>query len=161
VSIGEGSWIAHPWSVQRWKKVRGLSRSDAAQDLVEMVLVPPSSSPHAVGRHHNVPEALVFDDNCASELAHPTAGHHTRRESDRDLDPGVPANHQLVPLTASTHAANLTWFVDGALVRTAPSDERVYWRPAAGKHEIVVADDAGHKAHRKLTVELGASQHPR
>jgi membrane carboxypeptidase/penicillin-binding protein PbpC len=76
------------------------------------------------------------------------------------LIPGVPATHQLVPLAASTHAAKLTWFVDGALVGTTPSDERVYWTPVAGKHEIVVADDAGRKARRILQVERGASQHP-
>jgi membrane carboxypeptidase/penicillin-binding protein PbpC len=54
----------------------------------------------------------------------------------------------------------LTWFVDGALVATAPSGERVYWTPAAGRHEIVVADDAGHKARRTLEVERGATQRP-
>jgi membrane carboxypeptidase/penicillin-binding protein PbpC len=77
------------------------------------------------------------------------------------LIPGVPEAHQLVPLTASTHAAKLTWFVDGAVVGTAASDERVYWTPAAGKHEIVVADGAGRKAHRMLDVERGAAQRAR
>jgi penicillin-binding protein 1C len=52
----------------------------------------------------------------------------------------------------------VTWFVDGAFVATAAADERVYWTPSAGRHAIVVADDAGHKAHRTLDVELAAAQ---
>jgi hypothetical protein len=58
-----------------------------------------------------------------------------------------------VPLSASTRAATLTWFVDGALVGSAAADQRVYWTPAPGRHEIVVADDAGRKARRTLVVE--------
>jgi penicillin-binding protein 1C len=77
------------------------------------------------------------------------------------LIPGVPASRQLVPLSASTHAAAVTWFVDGVLVGSAAADQRVYWTPAVGRHEIVVADDAGRKARRTLIVERGASQRPR
>jgi membrane carboxypeptidase/penicillin-binding protein PbpC len=76
------------------------------------------------------------------------------------LIPGMPATHQLVPLSATTRAARLSWFVDGALVGSAPSDERVYWTPVAGKHDIVVSDDAGRKTHRVLAVERGAPQRP-
>jgi membrane carboxypeptidase/penicillin-binding protein PbpC len=103
----------------------------------------------------------VFDDDCASEITNAPPVMVTPGEGQIvTLIPGVPATHQLVPLSASTHAATLTWFVDGALVRTAPSDERVYWTPAAGKHEIVVTDGAGRKARRMLTVERGAAQRP-
>ena len=137
-------------------------KPDRSYDRKSFVVLPSSVAAWLSGRHRSVPEAPVFDDDCASELATAPPVIVTPGEGQIvTLIPGVPANHQLVPLTASTHAAHLTWFVDGALVRTAPSDERVYWTPAAGKHEIVVADDAGHKAHRKLIVELGASQRPR
>jgi penicillin-binding protein 1C len=68
------------------------------------------------------------------------------------LLPGVPANQQVVPLSASTRATMLTWFVDGALVGTAPSAQRLYWTPAPGKHDVVVADEAGRKTHRTLAV---------
>src|SRR6185436_16998123 len=74
------------------------------------------------------------------------------------LIPGVPASRQLVPLSASTHAAAVTWFVDGVLVGSAAADQRVYWTPAVGRHEIVVADDAGRKARRTMIVGRGASQ---
>jgi penicillin-binding protein 1C len=74
------------------------------------------------------------------------------------LIPGVPEKNQVVPLTASTRATTLSWFVDGTLVGTAPANQRVYWTPAVGTHDVVVADDAGRKARRKLVVKLGASQ---
>nr|MBA3540903.1 hypothetical protein [Deltaproteobacteria bacterium] len=70
------------------------------------------------------------------------------------LIPGVPAKQQLVPLTAATRATTLSWFVDGALVGTAPSNQRQHWLPTVGVHEIVVADDAGRKARRTITVAL-------
>ena len=35
---------------------------------------------------------------------------------------------------------------------TAPAGERVFWTPSPGKHEIVVADDAGRKARRVVEV---------
>lgn len=77
------------------------------------------------------------------------------------LLPGVPAKSQVVPLSASTRATMLTWFVDGALVGTAPSAQRLYWTPAAGKHDVVVADEAGRKTHRTLLVtQAGASAAP-
>ena len=68
------------------------------------------------------------------------------------LLPGVPAKNQVVPLSASTRATTLTWFVDGALVGAAPAAQRLYWTPIPGKHDVVVADEAGKKAHRTLVV---------
>jgi penicillin-binding protein 1C len=57
-----------------------------------------------------------------------------------------------VALAASTRAAHLSWFIDGALVATAPASERVFWSPTLGRHELVVSDDAGRKARRTLEV---------
>jgi penicillin-binding protein 1C len=74
------------------------------------------------------------------------------------LIPGVAAENQVVPLQASTRADRVSWFVDGALVGTAAANERVYWTPTIGKHDVVVADQAGHKGRRKLVVKMGASQ---
>lgn len=65
------------------------------------------------------------------------------------LIPGVAADRQQLPLSASTRAATLTWFVDGARIGSATAHQRVYWTPVVGKHEIVAADDAGHKARRR------------
>jgi len=52
----------------------------------------------------------------------------------------------------------VTWFVDGTLVATVAATERAYWTPTLGKHDVVVADEAGRKARRKLVVQMGASQ---
>jgi membrane carboxypeptidase/penicillin-binding protein PbpC len=131
-------------------------------DRRSFVVLPSAVIAWLTGRHRAVPEPPVFDDDCAADVANAPPLIVTPGEGQVvTLIPGVPEAHQLVPLTASTHAARLTWFVDGSLVGTAPSDERVYWTPAAGRHEIVVADDAGRKARRMLVVERGATQRAR
>jgi penicillin-binding protein 1C len=77
------------------------------------------------------------------------------------LLPGVPPKQQAVPLSASTRATTLTWFVDGALVGTAPAAQRLYWTPAPGKHDVVAADESGRKSHRTLTVTRAGASAPR
>jgi len=69
------------------------------------------------------------------------------------LIPGVSAEQQEVPLEAeASHERALTWFVDGALLGTARADERVWWTPSVGTHEILVTDDRGLTAKRTLVV---------
>jgi penicillin-binding protein 1C len=132
-------------------------KPDRTYDRKTFVVLPSAVTAWLVGRHRSVPEAPVFDDDCAGgRTAAPPAIITPGEGQIVTLIPGVDPAHQLVPLTASTRAATVTWFVDGALVGTAASDARVYWTPVAGKHAIVVVDDAGHKARRALQVELGA-----
>ena len=69
------------------------------------------------------------------------------------LLPGVPVDEQEIPLEADAPAqAKLSWFVNGAYVGAARPDERVWWTPAPGRHEILVSDEAGHSARRVLEV---------
>jgi penicillin-binding protein 1C len=137
-------------------------KPDRSYDTRRFVVLPSAVVAWLTGRHRAVPQAQVFDEDCAADLGNTPPMIVTPGEGQIvALIPGVPVAHQLVPLTASTHPAWLTWFVDGALIGTAASDERVYWTPAAGKHEIVVTDDAGHKASRMLEVERGAAQRGR
>ncbi len=70
------------------------------------------------------------------------------------LIPGVPPSRQGIALEAESHSASaqLSWFVDGELLGTYPSDQRVYWTPRPGQHDIVVTDEAGLSARRKLEV---------
>ena len=75
------------------------------------------------------------------------------------LIPGMPAENQTLPLTVSSRASTVSWFVNGELIGTAPSSQRLHWTPSPGKHEIVVADDAGRKARRTVDVQLGQQQH--
>ena len=128
-------------------------------DRRSFTVLPSSVIAWLTGRHRAEPETPVFDDDCAAEIASaPPVMRMPGEGQVVTLIPGVPADKQLVPLSATTRAARLSWFVDGALVGSAPSDERVYWTPVAGKHDIVVADDAGRKARRVLAVERGAAQ---
>lgn len=67
------------------------------------------------------------------------------------LIPGVRASDQEIPLEADGEGT-LAWFVDGALVGSAPAGERVWWTPSEGEHAIAVMDDAGTTAKRILRV---------
>jgi penicillin-binding protein 1C len=66
----------------------------------------------------------------------------------------VPLEHQEVPLEAELEgaASALTWFVDGKLVGTAHPEERVWWTPRVGRHEVVVTTDSGAVARRAFEV---------
>jgi len=108
-------------------------------------------------RNRAVPPSPVFADGCAMDAGVPTIVLPSEGQVVQ-LIPGVAAKNQVVPLQASTRAQMLSWFVDGELVATAGASERVYWTPTIGTHDVVVADDAGRKARRKLVVEMGASQ---
>jgi len=68
------------------------------------------------------------------------------------LLPGVPVSDQEVPLQAESAAGELAWFVDGELLGKTPADERLWWLPTPGRHEIVVVDETGQTARRHLEV---------
>jgi membrane carboxypeptidase/penicillin-binding protein PbpC len=108
------------------------------------------------GRERRIPEAPELAPECAERagdaaIAPPSIV--TPGEGQVvTLIPGVTPGAQKVALTASTRAAHLSWFVDGALIETAPAGARVFWIPTAGKHELVVRDDAGRKARRLVEV---------
>ncbi|HEX5058606.1 MAG TPA: penicillin-binding protein 1C [Kofleriaceae bacterium] len=119
------------------------------------VALPSSVTAWLVERNRAVPEvpkACAATDIGAPIMMMPTEGQVIT------LIPGVPAANQVVPLQVSTRAGTVTWFVDGELVGTAAASERMYWTPTVGKHDVVVSDEAGRKARRKLVVQMGASQ---
>jgi penicillin-binding protein 1C len=123
------------------------------------VVLPSAVVGWLTARNRAIPEGPVFADGCPTDAAAaPPVVISPGEGQVVTLLPGIAAEHQPVPLSASTRAAMLSWFVDGALVGTAGSSERLYWTPSPGRHEVVVADDAGHKARRMLDVELGTSQ---
>ena len=118
------------------------------------VALPSAVTAWLVDRHRAVPEVPA---HCAADTGPPVMMSPSEGQV-VTLIPGVPAKHQVVALQASTRGAALSWFVDGELVATASATERVYWTPSVGKHDVVVADEAGRKARRKLVVQMGASQ---
>jgi len=71
------------------------------------------------------------------------------------LIPGLPADQQELAFEADAADGDLSWFVDGRLLATAPAGERVWWIPAPGSHRIVVTDQAGRSDRRVLVVRRG------
>ncbi|MCP3163902.1 penicillin-binding protein 1C [Myxococcus qinghaiensis] len=105
-------------------------------------------------QHRRLPEPPSLAPGCelggeraAPTIVSPAQGHIAL------LIPGVPPEQQEMPLEAeASHERALTWFVDGALLGTARADERMWWKPSVGSHEILVTDDRGLSAKRTLVV---------
>jgi penicillin-binding protein 1C len=130
----------------------------AAYARKSFVVLPSAVTAWLAARERTIPDAPEFAPGCVGDTGGTPPSILSPGEGQIvTLIPGVPAKNQAVPLQASTRAAQVTWFVDGGLVATAPANERVFWIPSVGKHEIVVADDAGRKARRALDVRAGAA----
>ena len=126
------------------------------------VVLPSAVTAWLAARERKIPDAPEFAPGCDGDgggggppaITAPAEGQIVL------LVPGLPVDREKVPLSASTRAARLSWFVDGGLIATAPASERVFWTPSPGKHEIVVSDDAGRKARRTLEVRAGSRDGP-
>jgi penicillin-binding protein 1C len=129
---------------------------NVAYQRKSFVVLPSAVTAWLEGRARAIPEAPVFADGCAPEVAVAAPVIVTPGEGQQiNLIPGLPTKGQAVPLQASSRSAQLTWFIDGALIATVPASERVFWTPSPGKHDLVVSDDAGRKARRILDVKMG------
>ncbi len=127
-----------------------------AYDRRGFVVLPSAVTAWLAERNRAVPEPPVFADGCVPDTNTAAPTMLTPAEGQVvTLIPGMPAEQQRIPLTASSRTARVSWFVDGAHVGTAGSSERLHWTPSPGRHEIVVTDDAGRKARRTLDVKLG------
>ncbi len=127
--------------------------ADHEYDRKSFVVLPSSVTAWLAERNRAIPDAPVFENGCAIDAGGTAPVMITPSDGQVvTLLAGVPAQNQVVPLSASTRAPTLSWFVDGALVATAAASERVYWTPSRGKHQVVVSDDAGRKAQRSLDV---------
>jgi penicillin-binding protein 1C len=74
---------------------------------------------------------------------------------------GVSRSRQEVPLQVEAGGGgDVSWFVDGEYLATAPADERVWWQPRPGRHRIAVVDAAGRRAVRDLQVREGLAPRP-
>lgn len=71
------------------------------------------------------------------------------------LLPGVRPEEQEIPLEAENASfGQLSWFVDGVFLGTAAPHERMWWKPAPGVHELLVTNEAGQSARRRLEVRV-------
>ncbi|MEJ7600549.1 MAG: penicillin-binding transpeptidase domain-containing protein [Kofleriaceae bacterium] len=129
----------------------------AGRDYVRksFVVLPSAITAWFTARNRALPEQPVFADHCVGDpnLAPPTILMPSLGQV-VTLLPGVSTNRQDVPLSASSRSARLSWFVDGTHLGTVRSDERLFWTPTVGSHELVVSDEAGRKARRTLEVKL-------
>ena len=124
------------------------------------IVLPSAVTAWFVSRNRVLPEQPAFADNCSADpnltppaILMPSLGQIVT------LLPGVPTDRQDIPFSASSRSAQLAWFVDGEHIGTVRSNERLFWTPTAGTHEIVVSDEAGRKARRVLEVKLGAARY--
>ena len=129
-------------------------RPDRIYDRKSFVVLPSAVTAWLAERARAIPETPTFDDGCADTTSAPPIMLSPGEGQVVSLLPGVPPERQRVPLTVSTRAAMVSWFVDGALLGTVAARERVLWTPELGHHELVVADDAGRKARRVVDVQL-------
>jgi penicillin-binding protein 1C len=95
-------------------------------------------------QHLRLPEPPHLAASCSAEgrvepprLVHPVAGQVNL------LLPGVPVDRQEIPLEADSAADLVSWFVDGRFLGRSPPHQRMWWTPSAGRHEVVVVDEAG------------------
>ena len=67
--------------------------------------------------------------------------------------PGIPTDSQRVPLEAKTSVhGELSWYVDGEYIGSTQSNDKIWWVPTLGKHEVVVMDATGRASMRELQV---------
>ncbi|WP_224369887.1 penicillin-binding protein 1C [Hyalangium versicolor] len=105
-------------------------------------------------QHRSLPEPPAYAPGCepggaehAPEILSPAEGQVAL------LIPGMSPEQQEVPLEAeASHDRELTWFVNGKFLGKAKADERMWWTPAVGTHEILVTDDHGLSSRRVLVV---------
>ncbi len=121
------SFVRWPAGVRRWLK-------DQRRAVEELPAVHPSCEHGGVVR-------------TAPQIVSPVLGQVAL------LLDGVDPADQEIPLEAESSADGLLhWFVDGELVGSVRSDERLWWRPTPGRHELVVSDDGGRVARASFEV---------
>lgn len=122
------SYLTWPSSIHRW-----LQRRSGALPS------PPDWSP----------DCTLPSETSAPTIIHPPVGHVAL------LMPGMEADRQQVPLVAEARDGTvLDWFVDGRFIGRASAEERIWWTPTPGKHQIVASDARGRIARRGLEVRV-------
>jgi len=73
------------------------------------------------------------------------------------LLPGVPPDQQEIPLEASSTRADarVHWYVDGTWLGDADADQRLWWTPSPGVHDLVAMDERGKTRTVRVEVRDG------
>lgn len=121
------------------------------------VVWPASLERYLAGRHRVLPKPPTLAEGCqpAGERRPPRILSPPRGQI-LVLLPGVDLADQEVPLAADGDAASrrLSWFVNGEFLGTVDGDRELWWTPRPGEHEILVMDEAGTSAKRRLEVRI-------
>jgi penicillin-binding protein 1C len=131
-------------------------RADRRYRTETFVVWPSSLRRWLDDEHRRLPEPPSYAPGCESASAHARPSiispppNHTAL-----LIPGLARDKQEIPFAADTAGASakLSWFVDGAYLGTLRSEERLWWTPIPGAHEIVVTDEAGRSSKRHFEVK--------
>ncbi len=121
-----------------------------------VVTWPASVRRYLRSQHAALPAAPSWHPDCGGVVAS-EAPVIRRPEAGRVhlLVPGLPVEEQEVPLEADLARADarVSWFVDGVYLGTVTAEERVWWTPSPGRHDVVVVDGVGRRDRR--VVEVG------
>jgi penicillin-binding protein 1C len=123
-------------------------------DSKSFLVWPASLRRYLSAEHRQLPSPPALAPGCGEAIAKcgpsilTPAPHQTAL-----LMADVGAESQEIPLSAESSAGKLSWFVDGEFLGTVPAEDRVWWRPRIGRHEIVVSDESGQSARRVLQVK--------
>ena len=73
------------------------------------------------------------------------------------LVPGLAPDEQEIPLSADAAdpTGRLDWFVDGRHVGATDGDDRLWWVPTVGEHEVLVQDADGRSDRVRFSVREG------
>ncbi|MCI0668975.1 MAG: penicillin-binding protein 1C [Myxococcaceae bacterium] len=130
-------------------------RNGRASVTRSVVMWPASVRRFLADQHRTLPEAPPLAEGCSPGGAQqpplilsPAVGQVAL------LLPGVPPEQQELPLEAESEGGQgpLSWFVDGKLLGSVPADERLWWTPSEGVHEVLVTNEAGLSSRRRLEV---------
>ena len=106
-------------------------------------------------KHRTLPQAPTFDPSCNSlSPREPLAIVSPPSGQTLVLMPGLDSEHQEVPfeVEVSGPPVKLSWFVNGEYFGAVSSDDRLWWAPKPGHHNIVVVDPSGQSFSRKFSV---------
>lgn len=109
-------------------------------------------------QHRHVSELPTLAAACmAPGLRSPPAITHPSQGGVSMLIPGVDPTDQEIPFEADVDDPDgaLSWFVDGELLAVSAPQDRVWWTPQPGHHEVVVVDRSGLSDRRAFEVRAG------
>jgi penicillin-binding protein 1C len=134
--------------------VRPGCREDRRTELRSYLSWPASVRRWLSDGRHSLPEPPALAANCRVPV---------RGAAPRIVSPvvnqvallleGLPAESQSIPLEAEADAeVRLSWFIDGEYIGSASAEDRLWWTPHAGEHELLVQDDHGRSSRQTLDV---------